>query len=294
MSGYELSRAFFDWSFENPELNTATHTALYMFYIDKWNRCGQKEKFSVTTSEAMDAIGVRSRKTISKAFKSLIEWGFVKVVTKAKNQNSCNIISLAQKMSKQEDSKRTALDKSTMQNESACVNFAQAREQQVHKQMPKHGNSTVTGTGTINKQVNKETSKQLKVGETSKEKPEDLELPFSDLKFQNAYLNWIKMRRENKLSIKIPHLKRLLAKLATYNTEFASRQLECAVLNGWKGLIYQDTDQKYQQFLKTKSSKNQEDSISDAMKKSREKIFKVMSESDENDDIYSIISKLTG
>jgi hypothetical protein len=46
MTGYELSRNWFNWAFENPDLNTPTHTALYMWFIEKWNRCGQKKNFN--------------------------------------------------------------------------------------------------------------------------------------------------------------------------------------------------------------------------------------------------------
>ena len=34
MNGYELSRKWFDWSFENPELVSPSHTAIYFFAIE--------------------------------------------------------------------------------------------------------------------------------------------------------------------------------------------------------------------------------------------------------------------
>lgn len=143
MTGYGLTRDWFDWAFDNPDLNTPTHTALYLWYVEKWNRCGQKEKISVTTSESMDAIGVKSRNTLSKVFGDLVKWGFVRVVVESKNQYACNIITLAQNLSKHEDSTRTTLDKALIQHSS------------------KHEDNTVASTRTINKQVNKETSKQV-------------------------------------------------------------------------------------------------------------------------------------
>lgn len=142
MTGYELSRQWFDWSFENPHLSTPNHTALYLWYVEKWNRCGQKEKFSVTTSESMEAIGIKSRNTLSNTFKDLVAWNFIIIVTESKNQHSCSVISLAQILSKHEystvASTRTALDKALIQ----------------------HEYSTVASTDTINKQDNNITKKQ--------------------------------------------------------------------------------------------------------------------------------------
>lgn len=38
MDVFKLSRNFFDWSFENPELITPTHSAIYFFAIEHCNR----------------------------------------------------------------------------------------------------------------------------------------------------------------------------------------------------------------------------------------------------------------
>jgi hypothetical protein len=139
LTGYALSRLWFDFAFENPDLNTPTHTALFLWLIEKWNRCGQKEKLSVTTSESMEAIGIKSRNTFAKVFHDLIEWGFIAIITESKNQFSTNIISLtlAQKISKHEDSNRTALE--------------QALIQQVSTQE----DNNCASTRTINKTINK-------------------------------------------------------------------------------------------------------------------------------------------
>lgn len=140
-NGYSLSRAWFDWAFENPDKVNVNHTALYMWYIEKWNRVGQKDKFSITTSESMEAVGFKSRNTFSITFKDLIDFGFIILVKKSHNQNTCNIITLAQKLNKQKDSTRTALDKALIQQDS------------------KQDDSF----DTINKQINNETSKQVNV-----------------------------------------------------------------------------------------------------------------------------------
>ena len=94
ITGYELSRNWFDWCYENPELITPTHTAMYFFIIEHWNRMGQKDKFGLPSEMTKDALGIKNYKTFAKVFNDLIDWGFIKLVQKSKNQYSSNIIAL--------------------------------------------------------------------------------------------------------------------------------------------------------------------------------------------------------
>ena len=43
LSGYELSRDWFDWCFEHSDEIRPTHTALYFFAIEHCNRLGWKK-----------------------------------------------------------------------------------------------------------------------------------------------------------------------------------------------------------------------------------------------------------
>ena len=94
ITGYELSRNWFDWCYENPELITPTHTAMYFFIIEHWNRMGQKDKFGLPSEMTKDALGIKNYKTFAKVFNDLIDWGFIKIIQKSKNQYSSNIIAL--------------------------------------------------------------------------------------------------------------------------------------------------------------------------------------------------------
>lgn len=107
MNSYELSRAWFDWCFENPEKVSPNHTAIYFFAIEHCNRLGWKNKFGFPTQMAMDALGIKKHQTYIKYFNDLCEWGFFKLVQKSLNQYSANIISLSVAMPK----KGKALDK---------------------------------------------------------------------------------------------------------------------------------------------------------------------------------------
>jgi hypothetical protein len=94
MTGYELSKNWFDWAFENPDLNSPTTTALYMWAIEKWNRMSQKPKFGFPASEAMEAIGIKSYNTYKKALSELVELGAIEMIQESKNQYTANIIAL--------------------------------------------------------------------------------------------------------------------------------------------------------------------------------------------------------
>lgn len=95
MNGYELSRKWFDWSFENPEKISPNHSALYFFAIEHCNRLGWREKFGFPTEMAKDAIGIKSYTTYIKTLNDLVEWGFIKMIQRSKNQYSSNIIALS-------------------------------------------------------------------------------------------------------------------------------------------------------------------------------------------------------
>jgi len=94
MNGYELSRAWFDFCFENPELIKPNHTALYFFAIEHCNRLGWKEKFGFPSQMAMEALGIKNWRTYSKCLNELVEFGFIKMIETSKNQYSSNIIAI--------------------------------------------------------------------------------------------------------------------------------------------------------------------------------------------------------
>ena len=107
LSGYELSRGWFDFCFENPEKVSPNHTAIFFFAIEHCNRLGWKEKFGFPTQMAMDALGIKKHQTYIKYFNELCDWGFLNLIQKSANQYSANIISLPRAMPK----KGKALDK---------------------------------------------------------------------------------------------------------------------------------------------------------------------------------------
>lgn len=94
MSGYELSRQWFDFLFENPDLTNVSQTALYMWLIELNNRKGFSEKFIFNTDDACSYTGIKDRKTVWSALNKLTDFGFVTIISKATNQNQVTTISI--------------------------------------------------------------------------------------------------------------------------------------------------------------------------------------------------------
>lgn len=135
MNGYELSRNWFDWCFENPEKISPNHSAMYFFIIEHCNRLGWKDKFGLPTEMTKDAIGIKNYRTYTNTLNDLIEWGFIELIQKSKNQHSSNIIAIV----KNTKAHTKALDKA------------------IQKQKQKRSESTVS----INKPNNIETKEHI-------------------------------------------------------------------------------------------------------------------------------------
>jgi len=157
MNSYELSRNWFNWSFENPEKINPNHSAIFFFAIDQCNRLGWKKKFGFPTQTAMDAIGIKKHQTYIKYFNELCEWGFFELIQKSTNQHSANIISICQAMPKKGKATDKALDKATI------IHTA--------KQTEPNGQSTGQSNSSIDKQVNNKQINNLHVGQENLPNP---------------------------------------------------------------------------------------------------------------------------
>lgn len=94
ISIYELIKDWFDFCFENPDLINPNHGAMYFFILEHNNRLGWKQKFGLPMQMTMDAIGIKNNRTYTKAFNDLVDWGFIVLHQKSKNQYSANIIAI--------------------------------------------------------------------------------------------------------------------------------------------------------------------------------------------------------
>ena len=158
MNIYDLSRNFFNFSFENPEKIKPNHIAIYFFAVEHCNRLGWKEKFGLPTTMVMEAIGIKSYTTYINSLNDLVSYGFIKMIEKSKNQYSSNIVALSN-FDKAHDK---ALDKALIKHTS--------------KHMVKQCESTVSIDKQIynntNTQINKSTDAEFS---TENLHPQDLE-----------------------------------------------------------------------------------------------------------------------
>lgn len=91
---FKLSRQWFDFAFDNTDIISGNHAALYFFAIDHNNRLGWKSNFGFPTGMAMEAIGLSSYRTFKKCLDDLIKWDFIKLIKDSSNQYSSRVISL--------------------------------------------------------------------------------------------------------------------------------------------------------------------------------------------------------
>ena len=94
VNSYKLSRDWFNFCFDNPEIIRPIHTAIYFFAIEHCNRLGWKDKFGFPSQMVMEAIGVKNWKTYSSALNEIVGFGFIKMIEISKNQYSSNIIAI--------------------------------------------------------------------------------------------------------------------------------------------------------------------------------------------------------
>lgn len=94
-NGYKLSRSWFNFCMENPEKIKPNHTALYFWAIETFNRFDWKKKVGLPTTHAMEVLGIKSYNTYISTLNDLVEFGFIIMVEKSKNQYSSNIIALS-------------------------------------------------------------------------------------------------------------------------------------------------------------------------------------------------------
>lgn len=144
---YKLTREWFDWSFENPETVHPNHCALYFFMLEHCNRLGWKEKFGLPTGMAKEAIGIKSYKTYINTLNDLVEWGFVKMLEKSKNQFSSNIVALVNNTK----ARTKALDKAMLKHipkhrQSSTQSDSQSSDSIIIHSTDIHSTNIPTGT----------------------------------------------------------------------------------------------------------------------------------------------------
>lgn len=187
---FKLIRDWWDFAYENPDLVKPNHSALYFFILEHSNRLGWKDKFGLPSTMSMEAIGIKSYNTYINTFNDLVEWKFITLVEKSRNQYSSNIIAIS-KIDKAFDK---ALDRANIKR---SIKKSESTVQ-----------STVQSKRSILKPINKETNKpKINISESEKNWKNNFDVYVEELR--NAYLeikndpDWIKQQESFYLNVDI-------------------------------------------------------------------------------------------
>ena len=226
VNGYDLSRDWFNFSFDNPEKVRPIHSAIYFFAIEHCNRLGWKSKFGFPSQMVMEAIGVKNWRTFSKGLSDLVDFGFIEMIEVSKNQYSSNIIAIV----KNTKAPTKALDRA------------------LSKHVQKQSQSTVS----IDKQLNKE---QLN-------KEQAFEIKIENQKLKEAVSEFMQHRKSKKAPMKsqlqFDKWMKKLSRLSDRNDAKAIEIIDESIAQGWTG-IFELTKQKpnnQPNTVKTTSFKN--------------------------------------
>ena len=259
LTGYELSRKWFDFAFEKREAKVQ-HTALYLWIVELNNRLGWKREFGIPTIDTMEGLSIGNKNTYLTTLKDLKDWGFIEIVKEAKNQYQACIISLCHNIN--DIAQATALT------------TALIRQEVQHRY--DIDDSTASSIAPIDKPINQETNKPInKKEEEFFEKNSDAEIvepepssqkeeerkssakkkeepwielkkmerppPFNNPDFDNVWFDWcdhghrIKRKALTDVGWKLWFKK--LSGLCGDNLEMATKVLEQSILNSWQGIF---------------------------------------------------------
>jgi hypothetical protein len=213
-SGYNYSRVWFDFALYNPGSVTGNHTALYLWLVELNNRLKWLESFGLTYREGMDGMSCKSRTTYNKCFKNLIQWGFIKIVKKSRNQYEANIIALS----------KNVQAKIIWQTKNCTTNGI--------SNGISNGTTNGISNGTIPKTV--KTNKQLNLINIYSQ------FEFFNDEFKLVWEQFILMRKKIK---KAPteHAEKLILEkiknISNNNILLAIQIVEQSILNNWQGIF---------------------------------------------------------
>ena len=124
---FDYAAQYYPWAYENPTKARPALAAIYYFALYTWNKNGHPAQFRLSTEMAMSAAGINSWRTYDKALQALLDAGFIKMITKSKNQYTASVVCLCIK------------GKSTAK----ALAKAQAKAQQNHEQKQSSVDKTI-------------------------------------------------------------------------------------------------------------------------------------------------------
>lgn len=238
MNGYDLSRKWFDFAFENKAAKVQ-HTALFMWIIELANRLGWKEEFGLPTGDTMEGLSIGNKQTYYTTLNDLVSWGFVTVVQKSVNRYQSTYIRI-NKINEGDESK-TSLDIAVLIRTATDTAITTATDTAI-------GDATAP----IIKPINNETNKPIKLPSAKKainhleELLPEFAFPESVQSNLKILVNEKKWRGKSEAAIRGS-----LQSLAGFpDEEFCNALIKRAIDGGYQGLVFANTKDdfiKYQQ-----------------------------------------------
>lgn len=264
MNGYDLSRRWFDFAFENQDKVLPRHGILYFWLIELNNRLGWVENFKIPLDTAGAAIGIARLQTTRETLLDLVSWGFVKMIIKSPNQYIANVISLRDCFVLAESNLDFAISLTENRSSTVHASFEQPIEQCLSTvQAPfEQRLSTVH----INKQLNLETIKPINL-ETSADRAEikegfeppqeeevnpppkvprkgsskfdplTVELPHQGEEFKKVWSDWTVHRKQTRRSLTEKSVIEQLKLLSCYTETIAIKMILKSITSGWQGIF---------------------------------------------------------
>lgn len=253
MNIYDLSRKFWDFAFENPDKIKPNHGAMYFFAIEHCNRLGWKERFGFPTVMAMEAVGIKSYNTFINTLKELVEFGFIEMIEKSKNQYSANIIALSNFNEAHNKALDKAMIKHTSKQSESTIQSIDSIDIPIYNitNTPINNNTLFPEEEIIpqenpeqnSDQVNPETGKvkRKKVAQKKERKffsKADFKKKLLELGVDESDANdWIEVRRQKRAVFTENAIQGIIDECEKYNFSFPDA-IKASANYGWQGFEY--------------------------------------------------------
>ena len=226
ITGFSLTREWFEWAFDNHTKINPSHSAVYFFHVYLWNSLGGKKEFDSPNGQAMEGCGIRCIKSYTKTFNELVEFGFIRLVQAGSNKYKAKVVSLIKSKNKNEGTLAKSIN--------------------ISKKTPSKESQTASKQVKENKESAKDANKNF---DTSQFDYQNLFLSFSDSKEAERFWN---LWQEYKVEIKKMYKTTKSAVLALEDVLTKSKgdaimlgeAVRYSISREWKGIYHENKWQK--------------------------------------------------
>ncbi|TGE05593.1 hypothetical protein [Hymenobacter fodinae] len=273
---YQMMDRWAAFAYATPEVKSHHH-ALYFALATICKNKGGMSRYTLPYQTGMELSGIGSKSTYLTALKELEEWGFL-TYTPGANRFTVPIIevhfctSIGNLLAFYRESIDTSIDTSIAPSTDRNKELIDSKTKEVEDLKTVLVNKDEelatlrAALASAQSDLVLMTAERDKLAEevaTLKTQPRGLRTPggaavnlvFPDWAtdtFRAEWQQWVDFRQGKRDKLKPASLQKMLDKLGTYDEEFSSRLFDKAITNGYTGLIYEDTDRKFAEYLAAK------------------------------------------